>query len=180
MRKWPYMTLLVASVLATTAPCALASFVADRLVDSQEADGSWALDEIRTGAIVAGLVNAYEVFGAPAYKTSAEAGGTYILSNSPMGFFGEDAYALTRLSDIAPDPGSNPWRTGVESFCSAVSTGFPGGTDGHIAALTDPNYVEPSDATVGMAHHVVAAYAVDAADNLTRGGTRPSLAARPD
>jgi len=131
---------------------------ADRLDASQAVNGSWTGETYFTGSIVAGLVNAYQVLGTASYKTAAEDGGTWILTNSSPNFLGDEAYSLTRLSGISADPASNAWRTAVSGFYTAVSTG---GTSGYVSAYTGTN---PSNAVFYLANHVVAATYVGAAD----------------
>lgn len=174
MRRRRLLTLAGALVLLfTAAPRAHAGFfwAADRLVADQQLDGSWLGEEIFTGAIVPGLVRAYELVKHLPYKTAAENGGTYILNNAPLipagsahNLLGDEAYALIRLSDIAPDPSSNAWRTEVANFYTDIKNLYPGSTNGYIAALTNPMFSDPSIAVMSMAHHVLAAYYVGAAD----------------
>jgi len=131
---------------------------ADRLDASQAVNGSWTGETYFTGSIVAGLVNAYQVLGTASYKTAAEDGGTWILTNSSPNFLGDEAYSLTRLSGISADPSVNAWRTAASGFYTAVSTG---GTSGYVSAYTGTN---PSNAVFYLANHVVAATYVGAAD----------------
>jgi len=148
---------------------------ADRLATSQAGDGSWAGETDYTGSIVAGMVNAYQVTGTAAYKTAAEDGGNWILTNSgsPPNYYGDGAYALTRLSEVSADPSSNPWRTAVADFYTAVKNSG-GGTGGYISGFTG---TEPSTAVFYLAHHAVAASYVNAADKaLWRDGVVEFLA----
>jgi len=133
---------------------------ADRLDASQAGDGSWTGEIYFTGSIVAGLVNAYETNGTASYKTAAEDGGTWILTNSSPNFLGDEAYSLTRLSGISADPASNAWRTAASGFYTAVKASG-GGTSGYVSAYSGTN---PSNAVFYLANHVVAATYVGAAD----------------
>jgi len=166
MRAWAVKTLtaaLLPMVAASSACGDPAVRAADRLVDEQAADGSWPGEEDQAGAIVAGLVNAYQMSRSAAHKAAAENGGDYILASSGGNFYGDGAYALTRLSDLSPDPGDNPWRTEVSAFYAAIET-YPhggGGTAGYISYFAT---IEPAAAAYYLAHHVVAAHYVDAND----------------
>ena len=166
-RQATLMGLAAVLALAMAAAPANGDFVvaADRLVAQQAGDGSWAGEEMYTGSIVPGLVQAYEMTGTTAYKTAADSGGSYILATAGGNFYGDEAYALTRLSDISADPASNSWRTSVSDFYTAVEsyTGGGGGTSGYISFY---GAVEPSTAAFYLGHHVVAAYYVDANDKV--------------
>jgi hypothetical protein len=74
-------------------------------------------------------------------------------------FFGDEAFALTRLSELAENPSDNPWRTAVKQFYSDVKQ--VNGTEAYISQFVG---VEPSTAVFYLANHVVAAYYVDAED----------------
>ncbi|MBN2589579.1 MAG: hypothetical protein JXA96_06945 [Sedimentisphaerales bacterium] len=139
--------------------------IADRLVSEQSKDivnmGIWPNEGDFTGSIVAGMVDAYELTCDPTYKESAELGGNYILWSSFGSFFyGDEAYALTRLSDISDDPNNNSWRDALIDFFYFVET-EPGGTQVYIDSFIGS---EPSAAVFYMACNVVAAYYVDAND----------------
>ena len=122
--------------------------------------GTWPTEADFTGSIVAGMVSAYKSTCKAAYKDSAKLGGDYILWASAGNFYGDEAFALTRLSEIASDPCSNIWRTAVGDFYDDVKNGV-GGTAGYIALFTG---IEPSTAVFYMAHHTVAAFYVGAED----------------
>ena len=138
--------------------------VAQRLATEQILDGfgsgGWPGEAAFTGSIVAGMVGAYESTCEETFRSSAELGADYILSIAQGNFFGDEALALTRLSQIAPDPGSNRWRTAVTDFHHAVRNS-DGGTSGYISAFED---FERSAAVFYMSHHTVAAYYVEAED----------------
>jgi len=140
-------------------------YVADRLVSSQLPNGSWLGEQDYTGSILPGLTNAYKVTGNLSYKATAEDAGTYILNSAGGNFYGDEAFALTELSRISADPGSNPWRTAVGQFYKAVKTA-PGGTSSYINSFAS---IDPSTAVFYLAHHTAAAYYVNATDrNLWR------------
>jgi hypothetical protein len=152
-------TLLVASSIGEAIRT-----VADRLRTEQITEGlnagSWPDEASFTGSIVAGMVSAYELTCESAYRSSAELGGDYVLSAAQGNFFGDEAFALTRLSQITADPGDNSWRTAVADFYHDIKFAG-GGTDGYIAGFKD---FEPSTAAFYLAHHVVAACYVEAED----------------
>jgi hypothetical protein len=102
---------------------------------------------------------AYEVKHDQKYLASAELGGDYVLLVSAGNFFGDEAFALTRLSELAENPSDNPWRTAVKQFYSDVKQ--VNGTEAYISQFVG---VEPSTAVFYLANHVVAAYYVDAED----------------
>lgn len=137
--------------------------VADRLEAEQVKDGvragRWRGEADFTGSIVAGMVGAYELTYDPNYRASAELGGGYILWASEGGFNGDEAFALTRLSDITSDPWDNPWRTNIRNFYSNVK--YDIGTKDYISELIG---TEPSTTVFYLANYVVAAYYVDAED----------------
>ena len=157
--------LAVGLLSALAAPSARADAVAraaDRLVAQQAANGAWAGEEYYTGSIAAGLANACEMTALAAYKTAAENGGNYILASAGGNFYGDEAYALTRLSDISADPANNAWRTSVAAFYAAVSNA-EGGTSGYISDLVAASG-NISAAVFYIASHVAAAYYVNATD----------------
>lgn len=141
------------------------TITADRLANDQITYGAfagiWPDEADFTGSIVAGMVDAYEAASSDAYRASAELGADYILWSAQGNFFGDEAYALTRLSQVAADPNNNTWRTAIEYFYAAIKSDYPGGTQGYINAFAG---IDPSTAVFYMANHVIAAYYVDAAD----------------
>lgn len=132
---------------------------ADHLVAQQQADGSWPSEADFTGPIVSGLVRAYRIMGADSYLTAAELAGDFIISYSGGNFMGDEAYALTRLSAVSADP--NYWLDNVKTYYQAVRD-TPNGTLDYISywfSLSDP-----STDVFYLAHHVLAAYYVEAND----------------
>jgi hypothetical protein len=123
--------------------------------------GSWPGEADFTGSIVAGIAGTYEMTWKSDYKSSAELGGDYILLWSQGSFYGDEAFALTRLSQIATDPCNNNWRTAVASFYNNVKKSS-GSTNGYISNFQ--LYYEPSTAVLYMANYVIAAYYVNAVD----------------
>lgn len=138
--------------------------VADRLdaeqIKSGVSTGSWPTEADFTGSIVAGMASAYELTCNGYYKDSAESGGDYILWAAGGNFYGDEAFALTGLSEIANDPCNNFWRTAVSDFYYNVKHDVDG-TAGYISLFGG---TEPSTAVFYMAHHTVAAFYAGAED----------------
>jgi hypothetical protein len=126
--------------------------VADRLVATQAVDGSWAGEELFTGSIVAGLVHAYELTGNPVYMASAEAGGAYIMTTNGTNPYGDEAYALARLTEIT---GNMVYSDTAKSFYNSIDT--YGYIRGFIAT-------DASNAVFYVANNAVAANKVGADD----------------
>ena len=175
MKKLKFVSGVVVSILCIMAFTANAvsaltineavESISERLVNDQIIEGNktgtWLAEADFTGSIVAGLVDAYELTSESSYKDSAELGGNYILWSAWETFFyGDEAYALTRLSEISDDPNDNPWREALNDFYWFVKTD-PGGTQDYIDRFVG---TEPSNAVFYIAHNVVAAYYVDAED----------------
>lgn len=123
--------------------------------------GTWPDEADFTGSIVAGMVGAYEIKSSETYRASAELGADYILWTAQGNFFGDEAYALSRLSEAAADPNNNTWRTAVEYFYASIKSDYPGGTKGYSGDFVG---IDPSTVVFYIANHVVAAYYVNAAD----------------
>jgi hypothetical protein len=139
--------------------------IADRLKADQTKEGvhtgSWPQETWFTGAIAAGMADAYEVTGRTAYKASAELGGNYIVGQSQGNLYDSEVLALTRLSAIAKDPTDNVWRSAASSFYKAVKYDFEGGTNAYISSYAG---LDPSIVVSYLANHVLAADYVGAAD----------------
>jgi len=137
--------------------------IGDRLEAEQIKEGInagiWPGEALFTGSIAAGMVSAYEVTCDGAYKSSAELGGEYIIWSAQGNFYGDEAFCLTRLSDIATDPCDNAWRAAVSDFYSQVKQVV--GTEAYISQFVG---TESSTAVFYLANHVVAAYYVNAED----------------
>lgn len=138
--------------------------MSNRLVDEQiqngSSKGSWPNEVNLTGSIVSGMASAYELNCKEECKRSAEWGGEYILWAAQNNFYGDEVYALTRLSQIASDPCDNSWRSTVSEFYYNVKYNA-GGTENYISNFYG---IELSTAVFYMANHVVSAYYVDAED----------------
>lgn len=155
---------LTAPAMAASNLSEAVTAAADRLVATQQAGGSWAGSEAYTGPAVAGLINAYDQTGTASYLAAATLAGTYIISSAEeIGFYGDEAWGLTRLSEKAADPSNNVWRTAVARFYDRVATA-PGGTNGYIAELKAGYPGEDSQPLFYLAHHALAASYVGAAD----------------
>jgi F0F1-type ATP synthase membrane subunit b/b' len=139
--------------------------IANRLDQTQiktgDDTGSWPNEADQTGSIVAGMVRAYEVTGDNTYKASAELGGNYIISVANGNFRGDEAFALSLLSQISDSPSDNPWRTALYNFYSDIKNDV-NETEGYI--ISRFSVVDLSTAVFQIANHVVAAYLVNAED----------------
>lgn len=141
---------------------------AGALVSYQKTAGYWPTEADYCGPVVSGLANAYLLTGNASYLNSAVKGGSYLLTIAPSGFLGDEAYALSRLSRLSADPADNQWRTAVSSYYQTVAA-RQGGTSGYINELVNyylDTFDDRSQAVVYIAHHVLAAHEVGAADEL--------------
>jgi len=126
--------------------------IADWLVAEQLPDGTWPGEADFTGSIVAGLAVAYQVTGKAAYKTAAELGGSYIINSAGGNYFGDEAYALTRLSEITKDAS---YARAARQFYDTVDP---------YAYVRGFKATDRSNAVFYLAQHTVAAHKVGAAD----------------
>jgi hypothetical protein len=137
--------------------------IASRLEAHQLRDGtaagSWPDEPEFTGSIVAGMCAAHELTCDSKWRRAAESGGDYIVRAAAGDFFGDEAFALTRLSELSGDPCDNSWRTAVKGFYSDIRRQV--GTEDYLSYLS---VSEASTAVFYTANHVVAAYYVDAQD----------------
>ncbi len=124
--------------------------VADLLVSSQYSSGEWVGEEDFTGSIVAGLVRAYEVTSTAEYLTAAEIGAGYILDVAGGNFFGDEAYAMARLSEVTGEPA---YADVVRQFYDSLDT------ETYIDGFAETDH---SNAVFYIAHHAVAAHKVGA------------------
>lgn len=150
------------------------------LVTDQQTNGSWG-EQGFTGEAVTGLAHVYQLTGTSAYKTTAQAGGSYILNDAgynsstgsyTYGPYGGGAYALTRLSETSGNPASNTWRTALGDFYNQVSASS-GGTSGYISNWEGQ---EDSSAVYDIARHTVAASYVGVDQSTWRSGLVSALA----
>ncbi len=123
--------------------------------------GAWPGEEAYTGSLVAGLIAAYEVTFNEDYEAAAIAGGDFILRVANGNYYGDEAYALARLSRITEDETQNVWRSAVAEFYQNVRNRAEGGTAGYVAQF---ELTQLTRAVFYLAHHTVAASYVDAED----------------
>lgn len=137
----------------------------DRLVVGQLSGGplrgAWPGEEEYTGSIVAGLVNAYTITCDDEARVAAIAGGQFILRTAAGNYYGDEAYALMCLSQMAEDASRSPWYVALEHFYRNVSRRSHNGTRGYVAQF---DRTDPSVAVFYLAHHTVTAFYVDAKD----------------
>ena len=137
------------------------ALVADALIDKQIQDGpyagTWPNEQDFTGVIVAGMADAHEKVGKEEYRSAALSGGNYILSLSGN-FYGDEAYALTRLSELYGEAGNDPWLDAVLGFYQWIRDTEPEGMPGYIDGFED---TDSSNAVFYMAHHTLAASYID-------------------
>lgn len=170
---WPSRTvfllvtvLLIAHhVVCGATPRDVIGSLADRLVEEQvqsgDLEGTWSGEEAYTGTIVAGLVRAYQMTCDNRYKQAAEAGAEYFIGAAQGNFYGDEAYALTLLSEISGGQADDRWFPVVQGFYAAVKDLVAGGTPAYLAEFDG---AERSVAVFYLAHHAVSAYYVDAED----------------
>lgn len=125
---------------------------ADLLVKMQSFRGGWDGEENFTGSIVAGLTCAYEVTGKADYLRAAELGVGYILDVAGGNFFGDEAYAMARLSEVTAEPA---YADIVLEFYNGLDT---------AAYISGFQETDRSNAVFYVAHHAIAAHKVGAAD----------------
>jgi hypothetical protein len=145
--------LLFAPVSAIALPLSeTTEAVADSLVENQSPDGSWSGELGYTGSIVAGLIQAYQVTEKTSYIEAAELSVPFILESSGGNFYGDEAYALSRLTEVT---GNQTYADIVRDFYNMLDTYA---------------YIKGYDATFRdksvffIAYHSVAAYMVGAND----------------
>ena len=139
--------------------------LADRLVEEQvsvgDLKGTWPGDEAYTGAIVAGLARACEVTGDDRYRQACEAGAEFFIGVAQGNLYGDEAYALMVLSEMAGEQKDDKWFPILRTFYADVKDLFPGSTSAYLSEFDE---VERSVAVFDLAHHTVSAYYVDAED----------------
>ncbi len=147
------ISFLFASQLAMALPLSeTLEAVADSLVKNQSSNGSWSGENGYTGSIVSGLTQAYQIKGTESYKESAEKGVQYILDSYGGNFYGDEAYALARLTEV----------TGEQGYADLVLDFYN--------TLNTYEYIRGYDATTRekstffIAFHTVASHMVGATD----------------
>lgn len=139
--------------------------LADRLAEEQVPEGplggSWPGEEAYTGTIVAGLVGAYELTCDERYRQAAEAGGVFFTNAAEGNLYGDEAYALVRLSEMSGPSSGNRSLSAVTLFYADVKALALDSTPGYVSQFAR---TELSTAVFYLANHAVAAYAVGAED----------------
>lgn len=157
------------------------TLTADRLETAQKKGGgplagTWPKEEDYTGSIIAGMAAAYQRTCDERYRTSAERGGGYIQGLLySVGLSGDEAFALSWLSEIADDPTNNTWRDTLIEFYSMVES-YP--TSDYIAWFETG--AEDSSAVFYLSHLLIAAYYVDATDKVLFRDSLPGFLAQVD
>lgn len=139
--------------------------LADCLVEEQVASGdlkgTWPGEEAYTGTIVAGLVRAYQMTCDNRYRQAAEAGAEYFIGAAQGNFYGDEAHALTLLSEMSGGQADDRWFPLIQAFYANVKDLVVGGTSAYLSEFYG---AERSVAVYYLAHHAVSAYYVDAED----------------
>jgi len=123
-----------------------------RLVAGQQSSGAWMGEEGFTGSITAGLICAYEERGDISCLSAAERGVLYILDVAGGNFFGDEAYALARLTEATGEPA---YADVVREFYNSLDT---------AAYISGFDQTDLSNAVFYVAYHTVAAHKVGATD----------------
>ena len=150
--------------------------VADRLVADQITDlgntnyGAWPTlgysPGYHQGAMVAGLVDAYQLTCDPDYLAAAERGGDWILAHMLLDqtceLYYDEAYALMRLSEVSCEA---DYLTALTDFFNCVhqqglGSGGLVGADWFIDDVANSG-IDTSEATFQIAYYTLAAYSVD-------------------
>ena len=142
----------------------------DWLVNNQSGSGTWTGESVFQGTMVSGLANAFLVTTTPAYKTAAENGANWILTNEGGNFYGDEAYGLTRVSDLQATPAVNAYRAAVLNYYNVTVPAHAGGTSGYINDFVNhytTTFNEQSQAVILLSYHTLAAYYVGANDEAT-------------
>jgi hypothetical protein len=93
--------------------------VADCLIANQNSDGSWSGEQGYTGSILAGILQAYQVTEKASYLEAAELSVQFIFDSAGGNFYGDEAYALARLSEIT---GEQIYADVVRDFYNMLDT----------------------------------------------------------
>ena len=126
--------------------------VADCLVANQNSDGSWSGEVGYTGSISAGLLQAYQVQEKASYLEATELGVQFIFDSAGGNFYGDEAYALARLTEVT---GEQIYADVVRDFYNILDTYAY--IQGYDATFRDK-------AVFFIAYHSVAAHMVGAND----------------
>jgi hypothetical protein len=170
-RKLQCASALVAGLLSSAAIASIGSTstdAANKLIVNQAGNGSWSGETQFSGPIVAGLTDAYNYFGVTNYKTAAQSGANYILTNGPN-YLGDETFALTRVSSFQPNPNANTYRTAVVNYYNSTIPATVGGTDAYLNNFVNHYttvFGEESQAVIYLSYHTLAAYAVNATEKI--------------
>ncbi|MCF7956308.1 MAG: hypothetical protein K9M75_10935 [Phycisphaerae bacterium] len=156
--SWAVIIGLCGIVSAATTGEALAA-VSARLVVDQAVNGSWPDEPDYAGGIVAGLVDTYKLTCDADVLAAAEAGGDYIILEAGGNYYADEAFALVGLGEISDD---SKYLFEAQDFYRWIKEDTTGTQD----YADYYGSIDPSSAVFYMAHHVVAAYGVNAADKL--------------
>lgn len=134
--------------------------VADMLVRQQYIDnqfcpscnGAWQGELNYTGTIVTGIIQAYQIKEKDSYKEAAERGIDYILNSYGGNFYGDEAYALARMTEVT---GEQAYADLVLDFYDNLDT---------YAYISGFDETTTEKATFFISYHTVAAYMVGAKD----------------
>jgi hypothetical protein len=142
---------------------AVAAYLVEHQIDSGTRLGMWPAEPSFAGPPTAGMVCAYEWIGDPSYLQAAKWGGDYILwvGESTGHLLGDEAYALTRLSERSEQPQANLWRSALGTFYDGLRRKGAGTTAEYIELIAQG---DPSHNVFYVAHHTIAAYYVGDAD----------------
>src|SRR5947207_3364610 len=110
--------MLLSIAMAGASPVVVESAItsaAGKIVANQNnINGNWTSEPDFTGTIASGLMAAYGHTGNSAYKTSAQNGAASIMLNSSL--LGDEAYALTQISAVQPNPSVNVYRAAAATY----------------------------------------------------------------
>jgi len=143
---------------------------ANRLVNTQQINGSWTGDPNYAdyqGPVVCGLIRAFSESNNSSYKTAAEGGANYIMAHSSPNYLGDEAFALMCVSNVQANPNANAYRTAATVYYNGTISGGAGGTNAYINNLVSQYtsaYNEQSQAVIYLAYHTMAADECNATD----------------
>jgi len=148
-------TITIALPLSETLEAVADVLVRQQYTDNQfcpSCNGAWQGELNYTGSIVAGLIQAYQVNGNDSYKEAAEKGIDYILNSYGGNFYGDEAYALARMTEVT---GEQAYADLVLDFYNSLDT---------YAYISGFDATTTEKATFFISYHTVAAYMVGAKD----------------
>jgi len=142
--------------------------------------GSWTGEEHFTGAIVNGMLSAYNLTGDPDYSASAWEGAVFmhgfreVGTNDRYNYYGDTALAYARLGQMKSEQESyDIWEIVLNHYYDDVESL---GTESYLAGVGPPDG-ETSSPVYYLAHYAQAAYIVDTSDKaIWRQGLIKALA----